>query len=118
MRYIILLLSLIGCGESNTTEIEDLKKIGYKEFFCNRIEYKDYKADISEDPYYKIYGFAEKDETNMGFLSARCFNKNNCEYELIETKEITCQKFIIASDDLIPYWDDHTLLIYNLKKKM
>ena len=118
MRHIILLLLIFGCGENNTIKIEDLKKIGYKEFFCNKIEYKDYKADISEDPYYKIYGFAEKAKSDIGLLSARCFDEDNCEYEIIKSKEVTCQKFIITSDDLIPYWDDHTLLVYNLKNKM
>ena len=118
MRYIILLLLLAGCGENSKAEIEDLRSLGYQEFYCDRIEYKDYKSDISEDPYYKIYGLAEKDNPDMGLLSARCFNKDNCEYEMIESKEVTCQKFIITSEDLIPYWDEHTLLIYNLKNKM
>jgi|TARA_B100001059_G_C17742953_1_gene532695 hypothetical protein len=118
MKYIILLLSLIGCGENNTTEIEDLKGLGYKVFYCDRIEYKDYKSDISEDPYYKIYGFAEKDESNTELLSARCFDEDNCEYEMIKSKEVVCQKFVVASDDLIPYWDEHTLLVYKLKKSM
>ena len=117
MRYIILLL-LIGCGENKTTEIEDLKGFGYKEFYCNRIEYKDYKADVAEDPYYKIYGSVEKDDPGMVLMSARCFNETNCDYEIVESSEITCQKFIVASDNLIPYWDKHTVLVYNLKKKM
>ena len=118
MKYIILLLLLVGCGENNKAEIKDLKKLGYKEFYCNQIEYKDYKADIAEDPYYKIYGFAEKDNPNIGLLSARCFDESNCEYEMIESSHVICQKFIITSDDLIPYRDEHTLLIYNLKNKM
>ncbi len=118
MKYIILLLLLVGCGENNKAETEDLRSLGYQEFYCDKIEYKDYKSDISEDPYYKIYGLAEKDNPDMGLLSARCFDENNCEYEMIESREVTCQKFFITNDYLIPYWDEHILLIYNLKNKM
>tara|TARA_Y100001954_G_C15531012_1_gene464149 strand:- start:328 stop:684 length:357 start_codon:yes stop_codon:yes gene_type:complete len=118
MRYIILLLLLVGCGANDTVRVKDLKSLGYKEFYCNKIEYNDHKADIAEDPHYKIYGFAEKDNPNISLISARCFDNESCEYEIIESKEITCQKFIITSDNLIPFWDEHTVLIYNLKNKM
>tara|TARA_S200000501_G_scaffold103563_1_gene97016 strand:+ start:4839 stop:5195 length:357 start_codon:yes stop_codon:yes gene_type:complete len=118
MKYIILLLLLAGCGEDNITEIEDLKELGYKEFYCTQIDYKDYKADIAEDPYYKIYDKVEKDNPSIGLVSARCFDDSNCEYSIVESSEFICQKFIITHDDLIPFWDDHTILIYNLKNKM
>lgn len=118
MKYILLLLLLLGCGEGNSSRMKDLRALGYKEFYCTQIEYNDYKTDIEEDPYYKIYDTIEKDNPNIGLLSARCFNEYDCVYELITSNEVICQKFIITSDDLIPFWDEHTVLIFNLKKKM
>tara|TARA_Y200000002_G_scaffold255476_1_gene211911 strand:- start:1122 stop:1475 length:354 start_codon:yes stop_codon:yes gene_type:complete len=116
MRYILLFLLLTNCGEINKEGIKDLKKLGYKEFTCTQIDYRDYKADISDHPYYKVYDSVEKKNPDVDILLARCFEEDYCEYEMIQTNEIICQKFFIKGEEsFTKYWDDHTILAFNLK---
>lgn len=99
--------------------MSDLKEMGYELTYCDNIEYYDYKSDIAEDPYYKIYRPLEVSNPNLSILAARCFDEQNCIYELVENNEIVCQKYIVSSnEDFIKTWDEHKVLVFNTKNML
>ena len=118
----LLLSSLLlysGCQNKKTPSMSDLESIGYQITYCDNIEYHDAKADIAEDPFYKIFKNVEVDDPELSILAARCFNENTCIYELVEDNEVVCQKYIVSSkEDFIKTWDDHKVLVFNMKKNM
>lgn len=111
------LLLFSGCQNKKNPSMSDLKKIGYQVTYCNDIEYYDSKADLSEDPFYKIYKKLEIDDPSLSILAARCFDEDTCIYELIENNEVVCQKYTIRNDnDLDKAWVEHDVLVFNTKK--
>ena len=116
---ITALLLFCGCENKKDPTIKDLKDIGYKSIHCSNIDYYDTKADLGEDPFFKIYANLEIDDPNLTALTARCFDKKHCIYELVENDEVICQKYIVTSDeDFIKTWEEHEVLVFNVKKVM
>ena len=116
----LLILSLTfflnGCFDTNSPSIDDLKGIGYKHINCSYIDYFDSKSDLAEDPFFKIYSPVQANDPELSILAARCFNKTNCIYEIIENNEVVCQKYIVASNtELLKTWEDHEVLVFNTK---
>ena len=113
------LLLYSGCQNKKTPSMSDLQSIGYQVTYCDNISYHDAKADLSEDPFYKIYKSLRIEDPNLSILAARCFNEKTCMYELVENNEVVCQKYIVSSDkDLVKTRDDHKVLVFNTKNNM
>tara|TARA_B100000927_G_scaffold289548_1_gene286391 strand:- start:2252 stop:2629 length:378 start_codon:yes stop_codon:yes gene_type:complete len=116
---ITILLLFSGCNNKKEPTIKDLKDIGYKSIHCRNIDYYDTKADLGEDPFFKIYASLEIENQSLEALAARCFDKKHCIYELIESNEIVCQKYIVTSnEEFIKTWEEHEVLVFNIKKVM
>ena len=114
---ITALLLFSGCQNKKSPTSKDLKNIGYRLIRCSNIDYYDTKSDLDEDPFFKIYEMLEADNPKLSVLAARCFDEENCMYELIENNEIICQKYIVtSSEEFIKTWDDHEVLVFNTKK--
>ena len=114
--FLSALLLFNGCQDKKDPSMTDLEKIGYKQIYCDSIDYYDSKADIAEDPFYKIYTRLEVNNPNLSILAARCFRENHCIYELINNNEVVCQKYVVASrGDFFKTWDDHKVLVFNTK---
>ena len=116
---ITILLLLSGCQNKEDPTISDLKDLGYETVYCSNIGYHDTKSDLGEDPFFKIYANIEIDNPKLATLAARCFDNNNCIYELVENNEVTCQKFIVTSNEgLLKTWEEHEVLVFNVKNYM
>ena len=118
-RHLLLSVLLLssGCQNKKEPSMSDLEKVGYKQIYCNKIDYYDFKADITEDPFYKIYTSLEIDNPKLSILAARCFREDYCVYELINNNEIVCQKYVVANKkEFFKTWDDHKVLVFNTKK--
>lgn len=114
-KYFLLSCLFFACDPLTKPSLEEYKKIGYKEISCNKIDFIDLKSDLN--PYYKIYSSAEIVDDNRVGLLVRCFDSYNCTYEIINNSEIICQKLTIIENNSSLYkeWEEHTVLINNLK---
>lgn len=116
MKKIFLLLSfLIACEAESKLSEEEYRRIGYKEFLCNKIDFIDTKSD--SNPYYKIYSEVEIIDNKKSGLILRCFDTYNCIPEVVSYQEVICQKLFIIDNKASLYkeWDNHTILVNNIK---
>ena len=113
------LLLFSGCQNPKDPTLNQLKDIGYKSIYCRNIDYYDTKADLGEDPFFKIYASLEVNDPKLSILAARCFDEKNCIYEIVENNEIICQKYVVANnEEFIKTWEAHEVLAFNIKKVM
>ena len=116
MKKIFLLLSfLIACEAESKLSEEEYKRIGYKEFSCNKIDFVDIKSD--SNPYYKIYSEIEIIDEKKSGLILRCFDAYSCIPEVASYQEVICQKLFIVDNKIPLYkeWEKHTILVNNIK---
>lgn len=86
-NLIILLLSvsLLCCSKQNL-DFDQLKVEGYIEVKCNSL-------DTYQEEDTRYIEFNKHFDSSYKFLIARCFDKENCSFRIIEHKKITCQRY-------------------------
>lgn len=116
MKKLLLLLLLIGCDnfQKASTNIGQLKNLGYTNFNCSKLNYVE-----DETSYYKFSEYILPIDEDLEMLVARCVN-DKCDYEFVPNKNIPtdfiCQIYYNDSNNTAEYSRDQIIMTFNIEK--
>ena len=116
MKKLLLLLLLLGCDniQKSSTNIGQLKNLGYNNFNCTKLDY--IKDEVN---YYKISEYILPKDKDLEMLVARCVN-DKCKYEFIPNEDIPsdliCQIYYDDINNTAEYDRDQIIMTFNIKK--
>ena len=116
MKKLLLLLLLLGCDniQKSSTNIGQLKNLGYNNFNCTKLDY--IKDEVN---YYKISEYILPKDKDLEMLVARCVN-DKCEYEFIPNEDIPsdliCQIYYDDINNTAEYDRDQIIMTFNIEK--
>jgi len=116
LKKLLLLLLLLGCDniQKSSTNIGQLKNLGYNNFNCTKLDY--IKDEVN---YYKISEYILPKDKDLEMLVARCVN-DKCEYEFIPNEDIPsdliCQIYYDDINNTAEYDRDQIIMTFNIEK--